>query len=74
LTLGFAGIFAATDFVAGFFAVNFGFSAFFGFADFAAARLVGIVDSSRPGSETGAGLQDAGLYRRVFACTAALKP
>src|SRR5688572_17238361 len=44
---------AATVFVAGFFAVNLGFSAFFGFAGFAAARLVGIVCRSRPGSDGG---------------------
>src|SRR5688572_20545479 len=44
----FAADFAATGFVAGFFAVNFGFSAFFGLAGFAAARLVGIVCRSRP--------------------------
>ena len=62
---------AATGLAAGFFAVNFGFSAFLGFAGFAAARLVGIVCRSRPGSRRGAGLQDAGLYRPTFACTAA---
>jgi hypothetical protein len=49
----FAGLFATTGFVAGFFAVNFGFSTFFGFADFAAARLVGIVGRSRPGTMRG---------------------
>ena len=68
---GFAAVLAATGFVAGFFAVNLGFSAFFGLAGFAAARLVGIVCRSRPESRRGAGLQDAGLYRRVFACTVA---
>src|SRR3954463_13030521 len=68
---GFAVLFTATGFVAGFFSVNFGFSTFFGFAGFAAARLVGIVGRSRP-RHGGAGLQDAGLYRRVFACTAGL--
>src|SRR4051812_2050882 len=45
---GFAALFtAATGFVAGFFAVNLGFSTFFGLAGFAAARLVGIVCRSR---------------------------
>jgi hypothetical protein len=68
---GFAIGLAAADLAAGFFAVNLGFSGFFGLAGFAAARLVGIVRRSRPGSGKGAGLQDAGLYRRVFACTAA---
>jgi hypothetical protein len=44
---------AATVFVAGFFAVNFGFSTFFGFADFAAARLVGIGVAPDPYSVRG---------------------
>ena len=68
---GFAGALAATGLAAGFFAVNFGFSTFLGLAGFAAARLVGIVCRSRPGSRRGAGLQDAGLYRPTFLCTAA---
>jgi hypothetical protein len=67
---GFTEALAATGLAAGFFAVNFGFSAFFGLAGFAAARLVGIVCRSRPLSRRGAGLQDAGLYRPTFVCTA----
>jgi hypothetical protein len=39
---GFATGLAATVFAAGFFAVNFGFSAFFGLAGLVAARLVGM--------------------------------
>jgi hypothetical protein len=38
-----------------------GFSAFFGLAGFAAARLVGICVSLQALNWTGAGLQDAGL-------------
>src|SRR5262245_19356189 len=68
---GFAAVLAATGFVAGFFAVNLGFSTFFGLAGFAAARLVGISVSLQARIQKGAGLQDAGLYRRVFGCTAA---
>src|SRR5690349_1988793 len=68
---GFAAVLAATGFVAGFFAVNLGFSTFFGLAGFAAARLVGMSVSLQARSGRGAGLQDAGLYRRVLGCTAA---
>jgi hypothetical protein len=53
LVADFAGLFATTGFVAGFFAVNFGFSTFFGFADFAAARLVGIGVAPGPYSDGG---------------------
>jgi hypothetical protein len=50
---GFAEALAATGLAAGFFAVNLCFSTFFGLAGFAAARLVGIVCRSRPGSKGG---------------------
>src|SRR6185436_9360997 len=51
---GLAALLAATGFVAaGFFAVNLGFSTFFGFAAFAVARLAGIVGRSRPRSDRG---------------------
>jgi hypothetical protein len=46
-------VLATTALAAGFFAVNLGFSAFFGLAGFAAARLVGIVGRSRPESRRG---------------------
>ncbi|HEV7609058.1 MAG TPA: hypothetical protein VGO61_17075 [Steroidobacteraceae bacterium] len=70
---GFEEALAATGLAAGFFAVNFGFSTFFGlagFAGFAAARLVGMFVSLQARIQKGAGLQDAGLYRPTFACTA----
>jgi hypothetical protein len=70
---GLAGDFGAADFAAGFFAVNLGFSTFFAFAGFETARFVGILCRSRPLSGKGAGLQDAGLYRRLFASTAPRK-
>src|SRR5689334_17733879 len=50
---------AATVFAAGFFAVNLGFSTFFGLAGFAAARLVGMFRRSKARIRKGARLQDA---------------
>ena len=66
---GFRRSLGCDGFAAGFFAVNLGFSAFFGLAGFAAA-LFAASWSLQARIRKGAGLQDAGLYRPTFPCTA----
>ncbi len=70
---GFAEVLAATGLAAGFFAVNFGFSAFFGFAGFAAARLVGIVGRSRPVIQKGGRFAGRGIIPANFCVYSAVK-
>jgi len=57
---------AATGFVAGFFAVNLGFSAFFGLAGFAAARLVGISVSLQARIQKGGRFAGRGIIPASF--------
>jgi hypothetical protein len=57
---------AATGFVAGFFAVNLGFSALFGLAGFAAARLVGMSVSLQARIQKGGRFAGRGIIPASF--------
>ena len=64
---------AATGLAAGFFAVNFGFSTFFGLAGFAAARLVGICVSLQARVQKGGRFAGRGIIPANFCVYSAVK-